>query len=121
MGGSITISGYTTTTTTAPTTTTTTTSRNVVVSGDVTYTLVEAVFVCPGQTYWFQDCTTLENYYLEPSTAFNSIDLFINYVYKMSINNYTTCYTFMGTSTISPNAIFTSYDSWYLDCATCLS
>ena len=119
VGGSITISGYTTTTTTAPTTTTTTTSRNVVVSGDVTYTLVEAVFVCPGQTYWFQDCTTLENYYLEPSTSFNSIDLFINYVYKMTINNNSSCYTFKGTSTISPNAIFNSYDSWYLDCATC--
>ena len=121
VGGDITISGYTTTTTTAPTTTTTTTSRNIAVSGDVTYTLVEAVFVCPGQTYWFQDCTTLNNYYIEPSTAFNSIDLFINYVYNMSINGNTSCYTFMGTSSISTNAIFDSYNNWYLNCATCPS
>jgi hypothetical protein len=121
VGGSITISGYTTTTTTAPTTTTTTTTRDVVVSGDVTYTLVETVFVCPGQTYWFQDCTTLENYYVEPSTAFNSIDLFINYVYNMDIDGNVSCYTFMGTSTISSNAIFNTYYDFYLDCATCQS
>ena len=121
VGGSITISGYTTTTTTSPTTTTTTTERNVAVSGDVTYTLVQAVFVCPGQTYWFQDCATLNNYYIEPSTAFNSIDLFINYVYDMDIDGNVSCYTFMGTSTISPNAIFNDYTNWYLDCATCQS
>ena len=121
VGGSITISGYTTTTTTAPTTTTTTTQRNVVVSGDVTYTLVETVFVCPGQTYWFQECTTLDNFYIEPSTAFNSIDLFINYVYNMNIDGNVSCYTFMGTSTISSNAIFNEYYNWYLDCATCQS
>jgi hypothetical protein len=121
VGGSITISGYTTTTTTAPTTTTTTTTRDVVVSGDVTYTLVETVFVCPGQTYWFQDCTTLNNYYVEPSTAFNSIDLFINYVYNMDIDGNVSCYTFMGTSTISSNAIFNTYYDFYLDCATCQS
>lgn len=121
VGGSITISGYTTTTTTAPTTTTTTTTRDIVVSGDVTYTLVESVFVCPGQTYWFQNCSTLENYYIEPSTAFNSIDLFINYVYDLTINNVEGCYTFMGTSTISPNAIFNSYTAWYLECGLCQS
>lgn len=121
VGGSITISGYTTTTTTAPTTTTTTTTRDVVVSGDVTYTLVQAVFVCPGQTYWFQDCTTLNNYYIEPTTAFNTIDLFINYVYNMEINGLTSCYTFMGTSTISPNAVLNDYINWYFDCSTCLS
>jgi len=119
VGGSITISGYTTTTTTAPTTTTTTTERNVVVSGDVTYTLVETVFVCPGQTFWFQDCVTLNNYYIDPSTTFNSIDLFINYVYNMNIDGNVSCYTFMGTSTISSNALFNDYYDFYLDCPTC--
>ena len=53
--GDIIISAYTTTTTTNTGTTTTTTTRDVVVSGDVTYTLVDTVFVCPSQTYNFQD------------------------------------------------------------------
>jgi hypothetical protein len=48
--GSISFSSYTTTTTTTGTTTTTTANRSLPVSGDVTYTLVETVFVCPGRT-----------------------------------------------------------------------
>ena len=81
VGGSITISGYTTTTTTAPTTTTTTTTRDVAVSGDVTYTLVQSVFVCPTQTYAFQECNTNSMYYLESSNAFVDVDIITNYAY----------------------------------------
>jgi len=118
--GDIIISAYTTTTTTNTGTTTTTTTRDVVVSGDVTYTLVDTVFVCPSQTYNFQDCITLENYYIESSTAFNSIDLFINYVYSMDINGLVSCYTYLGTSTVSPNATLNQYYNMYLTCSTCI-
>ena len=118
--GDIIISAYTTTTTTNTGTTTTTTTRDIVVSGDVTYTLVDTVFVCPSQTYNFQDCITLENYYIESSTAFNSIDLFINYVYSMNINGLVSCYTYLGTSTVSPNATLNQYYNMYLTCSTCI-
>ena len=118
--GDIIISAYTTTTTTNTGTTTTTTTRDIVVSGDVTYTLVDTVFVCPSQTYNFQDCITLENYYIESSTAFNSIDLFINYVYSMDINGLVSCYTYLGTSTVSPNATLNQYYNMYLTCSTCI-
>ena len=120
VGGDITISGYTTTTTTNTGTTTTTTTRDIVISGSVDYTLVDTVFVCPSQTYNFQDCTTLENYYIESSIAFNSIDLFINYVYGMEINGITSCYTYIGTSTISPNATLNQYFGLYLTCSSCI-
>ena len=121
VGGSITISGYTTTTTTAPTTTTTTTTRDVVVSGDVTYTLVETVFVCDGQTYEFQECDTNNVYYLEPSNIFVGVDLFTNYSYNMTINDVQSCYVFNGVSTISSNATVSIIDSWYSECSICLS
>jgi len=121
VGGSITISGYTTTTTTAPTTTTTTTTRDVVVSGDVTYTLVETVFVCNGQTYEFQECDTNNIYYLDPSNAFVDVDLITNYSYNMTINGVQGCYVFNGLSTISSNATVSIIDSWYSECSTCLS
>ena len=120
VGGDITISGYTTTTTTNTGTTTTTTTRDIVISGSVDYTLVDTVFVCPSQTYNFQDCTTLQNYYIESSIAFNSIDLFINYVYGMEINGITSCYTYIGTSTISPNATLNQYFNLYLTCSSCI-
>jgi hypothetical protein len=119
VGGVITISGYTTTTTTSSTTTTTTTSRDLPVSGDVTFTLVETIFICPGQTYQFQDCNTGTNYYIEPSTNFVSVDLFTNYSYLMTINNVESCYTFIGVSSISSNATVTNIDSWYGECTTC--
>ena len=121
VGGSITISGYTTTTTTAPTTTTTTTTRDVVVSGDVTYTLVETVFVCDSQTYEFQECDTNNVYYLEPSNIFVGVDLFTNYSYNMTINDVQSCYVFNGVSTISSNATVSIIDSWYSECSICLS
>jgi hypothetical protein len=121
VGGSITISGYTTTTTTAPTTTTTTTQRNVVVSGDVIYTLVETVFVCNGQTYEFQNCNTNNLYYLDPSNTFAGVDLFTNYAYNMTINGVQGCYVFNGMSTISSNATVSIIDNWYPDCSTCQS
>jgi hypothetical protein len=119
VGGVITISGYTTTTTTIPTTTTTTTSRNVPADGNVTFTLVDTIFICPGQTYQFQDCNTETNYYIEPSTNFNPVDLLTNYAYLMTINEIEGCYTFIGVSSISPNATVTNIDSWYGECTTC--
>jgi hypothetical protein len=119
VGGVITISGYTTTTTTIPTTTTTTTSRDVPADGNVTFTLVDTIFICPGQTYEFQDCNTETNYYIEPSTNFNSVDLLTNYAYLMTINEIEGCYTFIGVSSVSPNATVTNIDSWYGECTTC--
>jgi hypothetical protein len=119
VGGSITISGYTTTTTTAPTTTTTTTTRDIVVSGDVTYTLVQSVFVCPTQTYAFQECNTNSMYYLESSNAFVDVDIITNYAYDMTINGIQSCYTYMGLSTISPNATIGVVYGWHTDCSTC--
>jgi hypothetical protein len=119
VGGSITISGYTTTTTTVPTTTTTTTTRDVVVSGDVIYTLVQSVFVCPTQTYAFQECNTNSMYYLESSNAFVDVDIITNYAYDMTINGIQSCYTYMGLSTISPNATIGVVYGWHTDCSTC--
>jgi cell division septation protein DedD len=119
VGGSISFSSYTTTTTTNATTTTTTTNRGLPVSGDVTYTLVQTVFVCPGQTYEFQECNTNNVYYLEPSNTFVDVDLFTNYVYDMTINGTQSCYTYIGVSTVSPNATSSIVYSWYEECSTC--
>ena len=119
VGGSISFSSYTTTTTTNATTTTTTINRGLPVSGDVTYTLVQTVFVCPGQTYEFQECNTNNMYYLEPSNTFVDVDLFTNYAYNMTINGTQSCYTYIGVSTISSNATVSVVDSWYGDCSTC--
>jgi hypothetical protein len=118
--GSISFSSYTTTTTTTGTTTTTTANRSLPVSGDVTYTLVETVFVCPGQTYQFQECNTNNMYYLEPSNIFVDVDLITNYAYNMTINGTQSCYTYIGVSTVSPNAIGSVVDSWYGNCSTCI-
>jgi len=120
VGGSISFSSYTTTTTTIGTTTTTTTNRGLPVSGDVTYTLVETVFVCPGQTYQFQECNTNNMYYLEPSNIFVDVDLITNYAYNMTINGTQSCYTYIGVSTVSPNATSSVVDSWYSNCSTCI-
>jgi hypothetical protein len=120
VGGSISFSSYTTTTTTTGTTTTTTTNRGLPVSGDVTYTLVETVFVCPGQTYQFQECNTNNMYYLEPSNIFVDVDLITNYAYNMTINGTQSCYTYIGVSTVSPNATSSVVDSWYSNCSTCI-
>jgi hypothetical protein len=120
VGGSISFSSYTTTTTTNSTTTTTTINRGLPVSGDVTYTLVQTVFVCPGQTYEFQECNTNNMYYLEPSNTFVDVDLFTNYAYNMTINGTQSCYIFNGVSTISSNATVSVIDSWYGECSTCL-
>ena len=119
VGGNISFSSYTTTTTTNGITTTTTTNRGLPVSGDVTYTLVETVFVCPGQTYQFQECNTNDMYYLEPSNIFVDVDLITNYAYNMTINGTQSCYTYIGVSTVSPNANSSVVDSWYVDCSTC--
>jgi cell division septation protein DedD len=119
VGGSISFSSYTTTTTTTGTTTTTTANRSLPVSGDVTYTLVETVFVCPGQTYQFQQCNTNNMYYLEPSNIFVDVDLITNYAYNMTINGTQSCYTYIGVSTVSPNATSSVVNSWYGDCSTC--
>jgi hypothetical protein len=120
VGGSISFSSYTTTTTTTGTTTTTTTSRDLPVSGDVTFTLVETIFVCPGQTYQFQECNTNNMYYLEPSNIFVDVDILTNYAYNMTINGTQSCYTYIGVSDISPNATCSVVDSWYDNCSTCI-
>jgi hypothetical protein len=120
VGGSISFSSYTTTTTTTGTTTTTTTSRDLPVSGDVTFTLVETIFVCPGQTYQFQECNTNNMYYLEPSNIFVDVDILTNYAYNMTINGTQSCYTYIGVSTVSPNATGSFVDSWYDNCSTCI-
>jgi hypothetical protein len=120
VGGSISFSSYTTTTTTTGTTTTTTAPRNLPVSGDVTFTLVETIFICPGQTYQFQECNTNNMYYLEPSNIFVDVDLITNYAYNMTINGTQSCYTYIGVSDISPNATCSVVDSWYDNCSTCI-
>jgi hypothetical protein len=37
----------------------------------------------------------------------------------MTINEIEGCYTFIGVSSISPNATVTNIDSWYGECTTC--
>lgn len=120
VGASISFSSYTTTTTTSVSPTPTPTPNySIPVSGDVTYTLVETIFVCPGQTYKFQDCNDLTDYYVESSTIFDGVDLLNNYSYNMTINGTQGCYTFMGVSSTSPNGTVSEVDSWYGDCSTC--
>jgi hypothetical protein len=37
----------------------------------------------------------------------------------MTINGTQSCYTYIGVSTVSPNATSSVVDSWYVDCSTC--
>ena len=48
------------------------------------------------------------------------VDLITNYAYNMTINGTQSCYTYIGVSTVSPNAIGSVVDSWYGNCSTCI-
>jgi len=120
VDANITFTAYTTTTTTifSPTPTPSP-NYGTPVSGDVTFHLVETIFVCPGQTYQFQECNTNNMYYLEPSNVFVDIDLITNYSYNMTINGTQSCYTYIGVSSISPNSTASVVVDWFADCPTC--
>jgi hypothetical protein len=118
--GNIGISGYTTTTTTTPSgTTTTTTICYEASSGSVTYTVMNSIFICPGEVYGFIDCFTGDVYYVEPNNNFASVDLFTGYTYNFLINGVSSCYTFTGVSEISPNAVATGVVNMYESCELC--
>ncbi len=120
FSASISFVPYTTTTTTSSTTTTTTAARNVPVIDTVTFGVVDVAYVCPGDTYQFESCLTSQVYYVEPSTEFSGIEMFIGYYYYMSINGVFGCYQFQGTSSVSTNATASGVESWYVDCNLCL-
>jgi hypothetical protein len=119
VGGDISISAYTTTTTTIPTTTTTTTICYSSSTGSVTFSLVDTVFVCPGDTYEFVDCSTNQIYYVEPTNIFNSVSLSVGLTYSFYINSVLTCVIYNGSSTISPNVVVTGPVNFEEDCSNC--
>ena len=120
VGANITFTAYTTTTTTVfSPTPTPSPNYGTPVSGDVTYHLVDTIFVCPGQTYQFQECNTNNMYYLEPSNVFVDVDLITNYSYNMTINGTQSCYTYIGVSSTSPNSTASVVVDWFVDCSTC--
>jgi YVTN family beta-propeller protein len=120
--GDISISVFTTTTTTVPSpTTTTTTVCYDPLYGDVTFTLVESIFVCPGENYKFTECNTQQVYYVEPNSSFIGVELFTGYTYSMNVNGFDGCFIFDGTSTISPNASVTTVSNFYENCESCQS
>ena len=118
--GDIGISGYTTTTTTNPSvTTTTTTVCYSASSGSVTFTVVNSLFICPGEVYVFIDCVTSQIYYVEPINAFADVDLNNGYAYSFNINGVPTCATFDGVQEISPNVVASGPVSMFTSCEEC--
>jgi hypothetical protein len=118
--GDIGISGYTTTTTTTPSvTTTTTTVCYSASSGSVTFTVVNSLFICPGEVYVFIDCVTSQIYYVEPINAFADVDLNNGYTYSFNINGVPTCATFDGVQEISPNVVASGPVSMFTSCEEC--
>jgi hypothetical protein len=118
--GNIGISGYTTTTTTNPSvTTTTTTVCYSASSGSVTFTVVNSLFICPGEVYVFIDCVTSQIYYVEPINAFADVDLNNGYAYSFNINGVPTCATFDGVQEISPNVVASGPVSMFTSCEEC--
>jgi hypothetical protein len=117
--GDITISTYTTTTTTIPTTTTTTTICYNPLLGNVTFTLVETIFVCPGDNYQFTSCDGEFVYYVEPSNSFVDVDLITGFTYSMTINGNNGCFVFDGATTISPNGVVTDTITLFTNCNEC--
>jgi hypothetical protein len=118
--GDIGISGYTTTTTTTPSvTTTTTTVCYSASSGSVTFTVVNSIFICPGEVYVFIDCVTSQIYYVEPINAFADVDLNNGYAYSFNINGVPTCATFDGVQEISPNVVASGPVSMFTSCEEC--
>lgn len=119
VSGDISISAYTTTTTTIHTTTTTTTICYEPLSGDVTFTLVETIFVCPGDNYQFTSCDGETVYYVEPSNSFIDVDLITGFTYSMNINGVNGCFTFDGATTVSPNGSVTGDVILFSNCDEC--
>lgn len=119
VSGDISISAYTTTTTTIHTTTTTTTICYEPLSGDVTFTLVETIFVCPGDNYQFTSCDGGTVYYIEPSNSFIDVDLITGFTYSMNINGVNGCFTFDGATTVSPNGSVTGDIILFSNCDEC--
>ena len=117
--GDITISAFTTTTTTIPSTTTTTTICYEPLSGDVTFTLVETIFICPGDNYQFTNCVTSEVVYIEPSNLFVGVDMITGFTYSMNINGENGCYTYNGATTVSPNGSVTGDIILFSNCDEC--
>jgi hypothetical protein len=119
--GNIGISGYTTTTTTNPSvTTTTTTVCYSAFSESRTFTVVNSIFICPGEVYVFIDCVTSQIYYVEPINAFADVDLNNGYAYSFNINGVPTCATFDGVQEISPNVVASGPVSMFTSCEECL-
>ncbi len=118
--GDVSFSSYTSTTTTT-TTTTTTINRNLLVTGEENFSLVNTIFISPGQCFWFRLCDSLVDYFIEPSDLFNDVDLIIGRIYDMNINNSRYCYTFFGATTASPNGYVVEINNNYINCATCIS
>jgi hypothetical protein len=117
--GDITISAFTTTTTTIPSTTTTTTICYEPLSGDVTFTLVETIFICPGDNYQFTNCVTSEVVYIEPSNLFVGVDMITGFTYSMNISGENGCYTYDGSTQTSPNVVISGTPILYESCESC--
>jgi len=118
--GDISISGYTTTTTTTPSvTTTTTTLCYSASSGSVTYTVVNSIFICPGEVYKLIDCTTNQIYYVEPTNEFATVDLHSGYTYSLSLNGTLSCVIFDGVEEISPNTTSQGPITMFETCEEC--
>ena len=118
--GNVSFSSYTSTTTTT-TTTTTTINRNLLVTGEENFSLINTIFVSPGQCFWFRLCDSLVDYFIEPSNIFDDVDLIIGRTYDMKINETRYCYIFLGATTASPNGYTTQINNNYVNCGTCIS
>jgi hypothetical protein len=92
------ITAYTTTTTTVPVTTTTTTEvdRPCNFDGIVTFNTFDEYMRC-GNSKKFRDCLTGFEYFINDAVFNESGDTLIqNWVYKATVNNISSCITFMG-------------------------
>jgi len=118
--GNVSFSSYTSTTTTT-TTTTTTINRDLVITGDENFSLINTIFVSPGQCFLFKLCNSLVEYFIEPSIIFNDVDLIIGRTYDMKINESRYCYIFLGAIIGSPNGYITEINNNYIDCQTCIN
>jgi hypothetical protein len=116
----VSFSSYTSTTTTS-TTTTTTINRDLVVIGSENFSLINTIFLSPGQCYGFELCDSSVEYYVQPTILFDNINLIIGRIYDLNINGVNSCLTFLGAVTASPNAIVTQINNNYVNCASCIS
>lgn len=117
--GSISISAFTTTTTTIPSTTTTTTICYEPSFGSVTFTLVDTIFICPGDNYQFTSCDGQTVFYIQHSTEFVGVSLVTGYTYSMNVNGVDGCFVFDGGTTVSPNASVSGVITLFENCNDC--